>query len=116
MRHCPYGISGASNFLVPDRRAVVGVGNGSQTINKRAKTAVLGLVEEDQLHGHKHAGTVPTYAGTNANKITAQSGSSFIANIELVIGVPIDDATNGTPRTGATTRENRIGMNYYIKY
>jgi hypothetical protein len=28
----------------------------------------------------------------------------------------MDDGTNGTPRTGTTTRENRIGMNYYIKY
>jgi len=55
IRHCPFGISTSANFLLPDHRAVVGVGNGSQTINTRAKTAVLGLVEEDQ--GQKITGS-----------------------------------------------------------
>jgi hypothetical protein len=114
LRHCPYGISGASNFLLPNRAAVVGVGAGSQTINTRTKTAVLGLVEEDQMQGHYHntginqGSTVP-YASPYLAGSTESDGT-------YTTGSPITDKTNGTPRTGSTTRENRIGMNYYIKY
>lgn len=132
LRHCPYGISGATNFLLPNRMAVVGVGAGSQTINTRAKTAVLGLVEEDQMQGFQvgaaadAGGARNIYGfgdirgkyifdgGNNANysvtnfATTGQGGSNKMK--------AMDDGTNGTPRTGTTTRENRIGMNYYIKY
>jgi hypothetical protein len=116
LRHCPYGISGASNFLLPNRAAVVGVGAGSQTINTRAKTAVLGLVEEDQMQGHKHkVGTITIGAIGAAYNIAGDSATAGVAN-PLTLAPLESDGTNGTPRTGTTTRENRIGMNYYIKY
>jgi hypothetical protein len=121
LRHCPYGISGSSNFLLPNRAAVVGVGAGSQTINTRAKTAVLGLVEEDQMQGHWHdlwihnnvAGSVTyhTYASNGPNDLSVSS----ITTIKQVRNASTD-GTNGTPRVGTTTHDNRIGMNYYIKY
>jgi microcystin-dependent protein len=120
LRHCPYGISGASNFLLPNRAAVVGVGAGSQTINTRAKTAVLGLVEEDQMQGHWHeqynlfgaGGALQggAFSSVDANNDTEQDTGA--RNVRQAIS----DGVNGTPRTGTTTRENRIGMNYYIKY
>jgi hypothetical protein len=132
LRHCPYGISGASNFLLPNRAAVVGVGAGSQTINTREKTAVLGLVEEDQMQGgqvgatadasgaknyYTQAGQRDTLDGSgitssgNARTLTWEGQQGAANMLKLV-----SDGTNGDPRTGTTTRENRIGMNYYIKY
>jgi microcystin-dependent protein len=121
LRYCPYGISGASNFLLPNRAAVVGVGAGSQTINTRAKTAVLGLVEEDQMQGHYHSispgatNQLIGDVGTGGNVAsTSNSGTSWRSNSSITSART--DGTNGDPRTGSTTRENRIGMNYYIKY
>ena len=131
LRHCPFGISGATNFLLPNRAAVVGVGAGSQTINTRAKTAVLGLVEEDQMQGWQLGATADLAGARNywayidARDVDNSGGST--TNYGLVRAKTdrqgtssmlkaMNDGTNGTPRTGAETRENRIGMNYYIKY
>lgn len=131
LRHCPYGISGASNFLLPDHRGVVAVGAGSQTINTRAKTAVLGLVEEDQMQGWQLGTTADgtgarNYWGAGGSRDTTNTttGGATLSNLFLgtdaqgstTMMKAMDDGTNGTPRTGSTTRENRIGMNYYIKY
>lgn len=130
LRHCPFGISGASDFLLPNRAAVVGVGAGSQTINTREKTAVLGLVEEDQMQGFqvgsKAMGSANIYYGHNAQDdvswaAAASAGWCFnrgglAQQGSATMQKAYDDGTNGTPRTGPTTRENRIGMNYYIKY
>ncbi|MFA5658017.1 MAG: phage tail protein [Oscillospiraceae bacterium] len=108
LRHCPYGISGASNFLVPDRRAVVGVGNGSQTINTRAKTAVLGLVEEDQLENHIH--TITEYDQQNSGNV------GYLYTESGDVQVTLYTKSISTGRSGTTTHDNRIGMNYYIKH
>jgi hypothetical protein len=126
LRHCPYGISGATNFLLPNRAAVVGVGAGSQTINTRAKTAVLGLVQEDQMQGHNHIGGHGSSGITgrygNVSGITAATRNDFDSGLNspgtdgALTSTPYTDGTNGDPRVGSTTRENRIGMNYYIKY
>lgn len=116
LRHCPFGISTATNFLLPNRAAVVGVGAGVQTINTRAKTAVLGLVEEDQMQGHVHNVGIGT-GGAGSASVTAQGVTSSTAQGYVAAAREIvTDGSNGTPRTGTTTRENRIGMNYYIKY
>lgn len=127
LRHCPFGISGATNFLLPNRAAVVGVGAGSQTINTREKTAVLGLVQEDQFQGHDHnlwsmdsgsSNVVPidaTHAVGGGGDATP-SYTNIVKTRRIMSGYAEDNVPNGTPRTGATTRENRIGMNYYIKY
>jgi hypothetical protein len=118
LRHCPFGISGATNFLLPNRAAVVGVGAGSQTINTRAKTAVLGLVEEDQMQGWQLGSTadftgarnyysyiagrdfahqVGSFAGQGKteNSTTGQGGTNRLK--------AVNDGTNGDPRTGTKT-------------
>lgn len=124
LRHCPFGISTAANFLLPNRAAVVGVGAGSQTINTREKTAVLGLVQEDQMQqitGNLGA-YVPDYANTKT-KTGALSDSTFGGAYSGSGSsgrgwgtIDFNSANSPNARTGATTRENRIGMNYYIKY
>jgi len=130
LRHCPYGISTATNFLLPNRAAVVGVGAGSQTINTRAKTAVLGLVEEDQMQQITGSLSDPNlsilwspYTQTAAGALSLGGTARPSANTATTTNQPsvlgFDSASStaqGGARTGATTRENRIGMNYYIKY
>lgn len=119
LRYCPFGISTSANFLLPNRAAVVGVGAGSQTINTRAKTAVLGLVEEDQMQGHEHDirqsdnDIVGSYGGSGSAVTPNVTDATALNPLKTTIKA---NSTDGTPRTGTTTRENRIGMNYYIKY
>lgn len=108
LRHCPFGISGSSDFLLPNRSAVVGVGAGSQTINTRAKTAVLGLVEEDQLENHVH--TITEYDQTNSGN------TSYLYTESGNVQQTLYTKSISSGRTGTTTHDNRIGMNYYIKY
>jgi len=43
--------------------------------------------------------------GANSNTLPAMTGDSLIT-----------DGTNGTPRTGTTTRGKRLGVNFIIKY
>jgi len=121
LRFTPYGIDTGANFKVPDRRAVVGVGAGSQTINTRAKTAVLGLVEEDQMQ--RITGQL---GRLNHNTVLPGSGMVTVSSpitgaVQGTVGtfnylIDFDSANSPNARTGTTTRENRIGMNYYIKY
>jgi hypothetical protein len=129
LRHCPFGISTAANFLLPNRAAVVGVGAGSQTINTRAKTAVLGLVEEDQMQQItgfaqivENDGSLPlmvngtTGALSGGSNVTQSFGNMTGASGTGKTGITFDSSLSSGARTGTTTRENRIGMNYYIKY
>jgi len=131
LRHCPYGISTATNFLLPNRLAVVGVGAGSQTINTRAKTAVLGLVEEDQgqiIQGYIEAAsnnsselglfgsTSPTVSGAFSLSGTTQTTNQIAGTTAAAGQRGINFDSSGSARTGTTTHDNRIGMNYYIKY
>lgn len=119
LRYCPYGISGAANFLLPNRAAVVGVGAGSQTINTRAKTAVLGLVEEDQMQ--RITGKILADRNVEVSDAFTMT-TPHTTGTSLWYGNPgnrtinFNSADSPGARTGATTRENRIGMNYYIKY
>lgn len=108
---------GSTTFNVPNYQGVVPKGTGSQTINTRSKTGPdLGVIEEDQTQGHYHniifnngaVGGVATMLSGNA------SASAYESNV--VVKAPVTDGTNGTPRTGATTRENSIGTNFYIRY
>ena len=64
-----------------------------------------------QGQGHKHTGSVPGYSAVNQNRLTCQSGSSFVKHISLSISGPSNDGTNGTPKTG---KENR-SINRLIK-
>lgn len=102
-------------FVLPDTRAVVLKGAGNQTINTRVKSGpAFGAVEEDREQGHFHgvaAGSLVTTGGANSYVIGA--GSALQASS---ITGPITDGVNGTPRTGATTRDCSIGTNHGITY
>lgn len=118
--------NGSTTFNVPDMReaspygagtysAVTGTTHGAITAHD-AKT--LGTFGDDQAQGHRNAaqasGAFITYnAGTLNRDMTAGSGTSY--NLTST-GDPVTDGTNGTPRTGTTTRGKIIGINFIIKY
>jgi len=123
---------GATTFNVPNGQAVSLKGAGNQTINTRVKSGpAFGAVQEDQFQAWQAGATADAggaknlWAHQGAND-TANSGAG-VAGYSLlqVAGIgfkgsaamvkAVDDGTNGTPRTGLTTRDNTLGVNYIIK-
>jgi len=130
LRHMPFGGNGVNNFLLPDLRAVALKGYGAQTINGNAKTSPpLGVPEEDRYQGHKFTfpgrnaagGWIYNLQEDGANLLMGGSGT-YTADYDTfqsgrsIITAHVTDGTNGTPRTGITTRDNAVGVNYIIKY
>jgi len=119
LRFNPYGISGSSNFLLPDLRAATLRGSGTSTAFVQNQTINIGGVQNDQIQGHYHSANA-------ANKNDPWSGGSTIASGDLLGGgggsytpsitSPTTDGTNGTPRTGNETRMKNVGVRFYIKY
>lgn len=125
LRYCPWGISGASNFLLPDGRGLAMKGAGQQGTAAWASASYLGKLghyNQDKLQGHYHY-LDPTNTDYNAQNISASSGGSnalamgswYPANWNST-GIPKSDGTNGTPRTGAITDGPTMGVKYIIKY
>jgi hypothetical protein len=115
LRFCPWGISGASNFLIPNHQAVVAKGAGSQTINANSKTAPpFGGSEEDQTELHKHeTALLPGGAGA----VYGTGGAQTVAYMGTLLGGNV--ALTNTPysgRVGTTTRENSVSFNFFIKF
>jgi hypothetical protein len=114
-------------FVLPDTRAVVLKGVGNQTINTRVKSGpAFCVVEEDRFQGHIIGNPAnsakPLRQQTNnyyANPSTSDAGYAAFSgsnNAGTALIIPMDDGTNGTPRTGLTTRDCSIGTNYGITY
>ena len=116
-------------FKLPDTRAVSLKGAGNQTINTRVKSGpAFGAVEEDQMQRWQAGLTISgtTYYGFAIQPDLAaagqfasgyalpQFGSANQGNAEMITAK--SDGTNGTPRTGATTRDCTIGTNFGITY
>ncbi len=124
LRYCPFGISTASNFLVPDYREASLYGIGTRGAEVTAHDAkVMGQFADDQLQGHyqdfqstgNNAAAVSTTGLITHG--TSQSGVLTNANCASGDGIkgPITDGTNGTPRTGTVTRGKIIGTKFIIK-
>lgn len=111
---------GGDTILLPNTQAVVLKGVGSQDINGRTKTGpALGVAEEDQMQGHTFNGSVSSeQVGTGALDATALAfnGASMPLSHHIGNFRIFTDGTNGTPRTGATTRENSVGVYWRIGY
>lgn len=125
--------TGGAYMVLPDTRAVSLKGTGNQTINARVKSGpAFGAVEEDRFQGWQlgaladatGARNLFAYAGTRdntqlgfastANYAPLQMNTTYQGAANMLKGV--SDGTNGTPRTGTTTRDNTLGTNYGITY
>src|SRR4030042_3471083 len=110
-------------FVLPDHRAMSPKGVGTTTLNARTKTGPTFTTREEdngQSHWTRLKGNV---AAGNTNFATPAlafggniGGSTYYAHTtqgydnDTGIGnIPITDGVNGTPRTGANTRDCTIG-------
>jgi hypothetical protein len=118
LRHCPWGIDGANNFLLPDKRGVGEEGKGTQATAAWASAYYLGGLghyKQDQFQGFK----IQLY---NSNAAGGCYSTSYVASKQSVdsgfVGslAPITDGTHGTPRTGYITAGPRVGVNKIIRY
>jgi len=113
--------STAGAYLVlPDTRGLSLKGVGNATVNARTKTgpAALGEKQEDAFQGHLHGISQRdvTWVNTLRGAIVANTQYPDGTNPTL-LQFPINsDGTNGTPRTGANTRDSTIGTNFGITY
>jgi hypothetical protein len=105
-------------------RAVSPKGTGNQTINTRVKSGpALGAVEEDRGQGFKVKRTFCDY-GSPLAEISHSKSDGFQPGVgvggygtvtDSFAGIIGDDGSNGSPRVGATTRDNTSGKNFIIK-
>jgi microcystin-dependent protein len=118
IRWVPYGTNGADYFLLPNFQAVVPKGIGTQSINTRTKYApLLGEAEEDRIQnitGGFHLlwssfqSPYGAFASSGTRKNSAEASSSGPGYLSF-------DASR-VARAGDTTRDNSIGVRFFIKY
>ncbi len=111
--------STAGTYLVlPDTRGLSLKGVGDATVNTRVKTgpAALGEVQEDQGQGHWHEGKNDSAHGYTIGSLSDATNGDRAISVVNQTRSPITDGTNGTPRMGAYTRDNSMGVNYGITY
>jgi microcystin-dependent protein len=130
-----WGGTGASSFKVPDLEGAFLRGTGSHGSSTMADGNAfagpnVGSFENDQMQGHQHdiAGNTGTGRAANA----ASAAGSFLAgeasdtsymyrndsngSFTSMVGDPVADSSNGTPRTGDETRPFNAGVKYCIKF
>jgi hypothetical protein len=122
LRHCPWGIDGASNFLLPDKRGVGEEGKGTQGTAAWASANYLGGLgqyKQDELQYHWH--TMYQASGVGQNGITIAVGANGAtpdtSNIPgSAAGPLLTDGVHGTPRGSYITNGPRVGVNKIIRY
>lgn len=118
--YCPYGISGATNFLLPDSHGAFLRGAGTSTKFTANKTIGLGHYDNDILQGHRQNiipnGTIVGIVAPSGGSTQALLGTGVSSFVGTTTGDPVTDTVNGTPRTGDETAGKSLGVNYIIKY
>lgn len=123
-----YGGSGA-NFTLPDFRGVFpkGAGTTNRALGKDSNgtfyTGTIGSYLTDKFQGHYHnmqnygsdTDAIPnTNSGSPGNSQLLRGSAASISQ-DLKIKAAITDGANGTPRTGATTEPQSLGITFIIK-
>lgn len=100
-------------LILPDRRGVVGRGlDAAATIDPDGATRYLGDLQIDAMQGHIHDIPFHTTTGTGVN-----IGPGIAApNQTWPSNPPVDDGTNGTPRTDVETRMYNCSTHFVIWY
>jgi microcystin-dependent protein len=124
---------GSTTFNIPDLRGAAPAGVGTSTGYTEDETIALGTKYNDQAQEHIHPLAVDGASGATAasdgagylkaNNVALGRINSATTPITLLgtssnlrpIGLMATDGTNGTPRTGNTTRGKVVGINFIIK-
>jgi len=120
-RRCPWGLGdGSTTFTLPDLREAAPVGIGTRGVGVSPDTYNLGQFKDDQMQGHYHgrlASGLQFYVRVASGGSLTEPSAGTTIRIDTTTGDPsADGSSNGTPRTGTTTRGKRVGVNYIIKY
>ncbi|WP_017853249.1 hypothetical protein [Leptospira interrogans] len=119
-----YGFGdGSTTFNVPDRRGIFARGAGVHGARGKAAGGnydggAVGYAGNDMMPGHNHASsTVPNGAGG----FGGSGGSGYAGGalgqvgINVAVGAPTSDGSNGTPRTGNETTPAYIAVKYKVR-
>jgi microcystin-dependent protein len=124
--------NGSTTFNVPDLRGAAPAGAGTSSGYTQNETITLGSKHNDVFQGHMHleftdevSTSTTALSSSNSPKIernTSTPGAYAIfadssSSQRPTIGLSSNPVTgtNGTPRTGSTTRGKVIGVNFIIK-
>lgn len=126
--YAPWGISGASNFLLPDGQGMAFKGVGTKAITSpiTAESITyngrLGHYNNDRIQGHYHD-VLPDFEQfwvrdvlVSGQSIDTSEGSNHDVCTVVSTGAAVTDGTNGTPRSSTQTEMQTMGVNYIIKY
>jgi len=103
---------GSTTFNLPDLRGIFARGAGSQTIGGIGYSATLGNKQNDAMQGHVH--NVRSYRGNASGSRPSAESSNFATESQTATTSPLNDGTNGTPRTDAETRPANQAVAYHI--
>ena len=113
-----FGGADNTDFEVPDLRGIFPRGAGDSgkltAANGSIITHALGTYSNDAMQGHKHRQTLGNTPGTVTTAQIAPNLLNF--GLTQTTSVPVDDGTNGAPRTGAITKPPHVGVTFIIKY
>jgi hypothetical protein len=124
LRYCPWGTSGATDFLLPDSREAAFYGIGTRAAEVTAHdAAVLGQFKDDQGQGHFHEIASLDQPAIGAKRIAGYGAGANIADGDCNLSDGsrrqardvVTDGSNGTPRIGTVTRGKILGVNYIIR-
>ena len=114
------GVSAAADWAankrmtLPDLRGVFVRGWGSQTISAISySSANFGTKQQDALQGHKHNVSPSTVIISTGG--SAYFGTGTASAAATGTGGPVDDGTNGVPRTATETRPANMALAACIK-
>jgi microcystin-dependent protein len=109
---------GSTTFNKPDFRSATLRGVGTPTIFTSNDAVTLAQTIDDQMQGHYHdpPGTATDfYVKGGTGQIDNIKGSASGIRHQTTTGVPVEDGTNGTPRTGLETTGKARGVYWIIK-
>jgi len=123
LRHCPFGINGETNFKLPNFKAVVPRGMGTQSVNTRTKDGYgLGALLEDRIQQMTGDGSPVgsiTYGFTGTG-VFLNSSASLVTYVYggtayFYHGTLRFNASN-VARAGDYARDNSLSVRFYIRY